>query len=93
MQPLGVNEQELSKVAIKSKEKLKTVKSNRSAGAGKENATGNAAGRMIINQKSSRKGISALTMVRGQKRTKQLAQKGGAGLVCAKVKVTTIFSC
>ncbi|KAF5478746.1 hypothetical protein F2P56_005282, partial [Juglans regia] len=87
LQPLRVNARELSMAAIKSKEKLRAVRPNRSAGVGKENATG----RMIINQKCSGKGTSALAMVRGQKGTKQLGQKGGAGLVGSKVKVTDRF--
>ncbi|KAG6637412.1 hypothetical protein CIPAW_11G176900 [Carya illinoinensis] len=81
--PLRVNERELSMAAIKSKEKLRAIKPNRSVGAGKENATG----RMIINQKCIGKGTSALAMVRGQKGTKQFGQRGGGGLVGSKVKV------
>ncbi|KAG6637414.1 hypothetical protein CIPAW_11G176900 [Carya illinoinensis] len=83
LQPLRVNERELSMAAIKSKEKLRAIKPNRSVGAGKENATG----RMIINQKCIGKGTSALAMVRGQKGTKQFGQRGGGGLVGSKVKV------
>ncbi|KAG6637413.1 hypothetical protein CIPAW_11G176900 [Carya illinoinensis] len=87
LQPLRVNERELSMAAIKSKEKLRAIKPNRSVGAGKENATG----RMIINQKCIGKGTSALAMVRGQKGTKQFGQRGGGGLVGSKVKVTDRF--
>lgn len=77
--PLGVNEQESSIAAVKSKEKMRAGRLKRLVVAGKENAS---TGRMTASQKCSGKGIAAVAMIRDPKGTKQsVRHKGGAGLV------------
>lgn len=87
--PLGVNEQESSIAAVKSKEKMRAGRLKRLVVAGKENAS---TGRMTASQKCNGKGIAAVAMIRDPKGTKQsVRHKGGAGLVGCSLQVEVLI--